>query len=94
MSIPELRKRGYPEYNDNWNSSWSGNSWVDDTTFLTLIVYGVSINESITKLFMAGVIPGLILSLLFMLYIVFWYFYFPNERPENEEIYWFKTNVF
>ena len=38
---------------------------------LTLIVYGVSINESITKLFMAGVIPGLILSLLFMLYIVF-----------------------
>ena len=43
---------------------------------LTLIVYGVSINESITKLFMAGVIPGLILSLLFMLYIVFWYFYF------------------
>ena len=34
---------------------------------------------------MAGVIPGLILSLLFMLYIVFWYFYFPNERPAAEK---------
>jgi len=37
---------------------------------LTLIVYGVTINESITKLFIAGIIPGLVLSALFMGYVM------------------------
>ncbi len=36
---------------------------------LTLIVYGVTINESITKLFMAGIVPGLVLAAMFMGYI-------------------------
>jgi C4-dicarboxylate transporter DctM subunit len=36
---------------------------------LTLIVYGVTINESITKLFMAGVLPGLVLAAMFMAYV-------------------------
>ena len=85
MSIPELRKRGYPEYMIIGTLAGAASLGLMIPPSLTLIVYGVSINESITKLFMAGVIPGLILSLLFMLYIVFWYFYFPNERPENDE---------
>ena len=85
MSIPELRKRGYPEYMIFGTLAGAATLGLMIPPSLTLIVYGVSINESITKLFMAGVIPGLILSLLFMLYIVFWYFYFPNERPENDE---------
>tara|TARA_A100001388_G_scaffold137164_1_gene101642 strand:- start:85 stop:1395 length:1311 start_codon:yes stop_codon:yes gene_type:complete len=85
MSIPELRKRGYPEYMIIGTLAGAATLGLMIPPSLTLIVYGVSINESITKLFMAGVLPGLILSLLFMLYIVFWYFYFPNERPENDE---------
>ena len=85
LSIPELRKRGYPEYMIIGTLAGAATLGLMIPPSLTLIVYGVSINESITKLFMAGVIPGLILSLLFMLYIVFWYFYFPNERPENDE---------
>ena len=85
MSIPELRKRGYPEYMIIGTLAGAATLGLMIPPSLTLIVYGVTINESITKLFMAGVIPGLILSLLFMLYIVFWYFYFPNERPENDE---------
>ena len=85
MSIPELRKRGYPEYMIIGTIAGAATLGLMIPPSLTLIVYGVSINESITKLFMAGVIPGLILSLIFMLYIVFWYFYFPNERPENNE---------
>ena len=85
MSIPELRKRGYPEYMIIGTLAGAATLGLMIPPSLTLIVYGVSINESITKLFMAGVIPGLILSLLFMLYIVFWYFYFPNERPKAEK---------
>jgi tripartite ATP-independent transporter DctM subunit len=37
---------------------------------LTLIVYGVTINESITKLFIAGILPGLVLAAMFMVYVV------------------------
>ena len=51
---------------------------------LTLIVYGVSINESITKLFMAGIFPGLVLSGLFMSYIIFWHFTTKGPRPKPE----------
>ena len=71
MSIPELRKRGYPEYMIIGTLAGAATLGLMIPPSLTLIIYGVSINESITKLFMAGVIPGLILSLLFMLYIVF-----------------------
>jgi C4-dicarboxylate transporter DctM subunit len=38
---------------------------------LALIVYGVTVNESITELFFAGVLPGLILALMFMAYVAF-----------------------
>jgi tripartite ATP-independent transporter DctM subunit len=51
---------------------------------LTLIVYGVTINESITKLFMAGVFPGLVLAGLFMSYIIIWHFFTKGERPKPE----------
>ena len=49
-------------------------------------MYGVTINESITKLFMAGVIPGLVLASLFMAYIVAWHYFRPAERPQNVEV--------
>ena len=39
---------------------------------LTLIVYVVTINESIVQLFMAGILPGLVLAGLFMLYVGVW----------------------
>jgi C4-dicarboxylate transporter DctM subunit len=51
---------------------------------LTLIVYGVTINESITKLFIAGILPGLVLAMMFMGYIVAWHFVRPGERPDPE----------
>ena len=51
---------------------------------LTLIVYGVTINESISKLFMAGVLPGLTLAAMFMAYVVAWHFLFPSQRPKPE----------
>jgi tripartite ATP-independent transporter DctM subunit len=51
---------------------------------LTFIVYGVSINESITKLFIAGILPGLVLALLFMGYVVVWSLVRPHELPPKE----------
>jgi len=84
MSIPELRSRGYPEYMTIGTLAGAATLGLMIPPSLTLIVYGVSINESITKLFMAGIFPGLVLAGLFMLYIMGWHFLRPDERPEKE----------
>ncbi|PRZ47646.1 TRAP transporter large permease [Tritonibacter scottomollicae] len=84
MSIPELRARGYPEYMIIGTLAGAATLGLMIPPSLTLIVYGVSINESITKLFMAGVFPGLVLAGLFMLYIIGWHFFSPGQRPKPE----------
>lgn len=84
MSIPELRSRGYPEYMIIGTLAGAATLGLMIPPSLTLIVYGVSINESITKLFLAGIIPGLVLAGLFMLYIIGWHIVKPGQRPEPE----------
>ncbi|NHX22375.1 TRAP transporter large permease subunit, partial [Escherichia coli] len=39
---------------------------------IAMIVFGVTVNESISKLFMAAMIPGLVLALCFMVYVIVW----------------------
>ncbi|CUH88103.1 Neu5Ac permease [Phaeobacter sp. CECT 5382] len=84
MSIPELRKRGYPEYMIVGTLAGAATLGLMIPPSLTLIVYGVSINESITKLFMAGIFPGLVLASLFMAYIMGWHFFAKDQRPAPE----------
>lgn len=84
MSIPELRKRGYPEHMIIGTLAGAATLGLMIPPSLTLIVYGVAINESITKLFMAGIIPGLVLAGLFTLYIFGWHFFSKGQRPDPE----------
>ena len=69
MTIPELRKRGYPERLTIGTLAGAATLGLMIPPSLTLIVYGVAINESITKLFIAGIVPGLVLAFLFMCYV-------------------------
>ena len=84
MSIPELRKRNYPEHMVIGTLAGAATLGLMIPPSLTLIVYGVTINESITKLFMAGVFPGLVLALMFMAYVavVSWVSKDFNPTPE------------
>ncbi|MBY4677741.1 TRAP transporter large permease [Marinobacterium arenosum] len=84
MSIPELKKRGYPEFMIFGTLVGSSTLGLMIPPSLTLIVYGVTINESISKLFMAGVLPGLVLASLFMAYIAGWSFLRRHEVPTAE----------
>ena len=85
MSIPELRQRGYPEYMIIGTLAGAATLGLMIPPSLTLIVYGVTVNESITKLFIAGVLPGLVLAGLFMTYIVAWHSARRSERPAPVE---------
>ena len=69
MSIPELRKREYPERMIIGTLAGAATLGLMIPPSLTLIVYGVTINESISKLFFAGIVPGLILAAMFMAYV-------------------------
>ena len=84
MSIPELRRRGYPEPLIVGTLAGAGTLGLMIPPSLTLIVYGVTINESISKLFIAGILPGLVLAALFMGYIVVWALLRPAEVPPAE----------
>ena len=69
MSIPELRVRNYPEKMIIGTLAGAATLGLMIPPSLALIVYGVTVNESITKLFFAGVLPGLILAVMFMAYV-------------------------
>jgi C4-dicarboxylate transporter DctM subunit len=84
MSVPELLKRNYPEKMVIGTLAGAATLGLMIPPSLTLIVYGVTINESITQLFMAGVLPGLVLSLLFMGYVAIWSKLSPSFKPAEE----------
>ncbi|MEE9335296.1 MAG: TRAP transporter large permease subunit [Granulosicoccaceae bacterium] len=84
MSIPELRKRNYPEHMVIGTLAGAATLGLMIPPSLTLIVYGVTINESITKLFMAGILPGLVLALMFMSYVAIMSKLSPNFNPDPE----------
>ena len=84
MSIPELRRRKYPETMVIGTLAGAATLGLMIPPSLTLIVYGVTINESITKLFMAGVFPGLVLALMFMAYVAVNSFISKDFRPDPE----------
>jgi tripartite ATP-independent transporter DctM subunit len=69
MSIPELRARAYPEPMIIGTLAGAATLGLMIPPSLALIVYGVTVNESITTLFFAGVFPGLVLAAMFMGYV-------------------------
>lgn len=84
MSIPELRKRNYPERMIIGTLTGAATLGLMIPPSLTLIVYGVTINESITKLFFAGILPGLVLAAMFMGYVAI-YSKLGNDWNPNSE---------
>ncbi|MEZ5873067.1 MAG: TRAP transporter large permease subunit [Nitratireductor sp.] len=86
MSIPELRKRNYPEHLVIGTLAGAATLGLMIPPSLTLIVYGVTINESITKLFMAGIFPGLVLALMFMAYVGLVSRFSRSYKPDPEPV--------
>ena len=72
MSIPELRKRKYPEKILLGSLAGSGTLGLLIPPSIILIIYGVTVQESIAKLFIAGIFPGIMIALIFMSYVIVW----------------------
>ena len=93
MSIPELRKRKYPEKILLGSLAGSGTLGLLIPPSIILIIYGVTIEDSIAKLFMAGIFPGIMLAVIFMLYIVVWSIINKKQMPKISEEFSFIEKV-
>ena len=70
MSIPELKKRNYDETLSIGSLAGSGTLGLLIPPSIMLIVYGVLAQVSISRLFIAGVLPGIMIIIIFMSYII------------------------
>jgi len=81
MSLPELKERGYPDGISIGSLAGAGTLGLLIPPSIIMIVYGVSAEVSIAQLFVAGVLPGIMLGVLFSGYLAFWALRHPDQVP-------------
>ncbi len=84
MSLPELKQRGYDEQIAIGTLAGSGTLGLLIPPSIILIVYGAATEQSIARLFVAGVLPGAMLCALFMGYVAIWAVLNRSKMPEKE----------
>jgi tripartite ATP-independent transporter DctM subunit len=71
MGIPEMRRRGYPDDVATGSICAGGTLGILIPPSITFILYGIATETSIGRLFLAGVLPGIMLTSLFILWTIF-----------------------
>ena len=93
MTLPELTKRGYPEPMVIGTLAGASTLGLLIPPSIIMIVYGVAAEVSISKLFIAGVLPGLMLAGLFSSYIMVWALRNPGQVPAAERSFSLREKV-
>jgi len=94
MTLPELKKRGYPDDMTVGTLAGAGTLGLLIPPSIIMIVYGVTAEVSITRLFIAGVIPGLLLAGLFMSYTIAWSLLHPDRIPAPDSAMTFREKLY
>ena len=81
IALPELERRGYPESMALGTLAGAGTLGLLIPPSIIMIVYGVAADVSISKLFIGGVLPGILLATLFMGWVVVWSLMNPGKIP-------------
>ncbi|MBI3371332.1 MAG: TRAP transporter large permease subunit [Betaproteobacteria bacterium] len=81
ITVPELRKRNYDESMVVGSLAGAGTLGLLIPPSIIMIVYGVAADVSIARLFVAGVLPGIMLMLMFSGYIAAWALLHPERTP-------------
>ncbi|MEN9843419.1 MAG: hypothetical protein RLZZ612_1248, partial [Pseudomonadota bacterium] len=85
MTIPELLRRGYPAEKVIGSLGGASTLGLLIPPSIIMIVYGVAAEVSIAKLFVAGVIPGLVLAAMFSGHLMMWALRHPDLVPASDE---------
>ena len=94
MTLPELKRRGYPDDMSIGSLAGAGTLGLLIPPSIIMIVYGVSAEVSIAKLFMAGVLPGIMLASLFSGYLVVWALLNPDRVPPADAPMTFRQKLY
>ncbi|HWL28963.1 MAG TPA: TRAP transporter large permease subunit [Burkholderiaceae bacterium] len=94
MTIPELTRRGYPQDQIIGTLAGAGTLGLLIPPSIIMIVYGVAADVSISKLFIAGIFPGMLLAALFMGYIAIWSLLHPDQIPHADEPLSFRRKLY
>lgn len=84
LSIPELTRRGYPEKMILGTLAGSATLGLLIPPSIILIVYGVATEQSIARLFIAGILPGILLVALFIGFVSIWSLRYADKMPKSE----------
>jgi C4-dicarboxylate transporter DctM subunit len=84
IALPELRRRGYDERMVIGTLTASGTLGILIPPSIMMIVYGFIAEVSIARLFIAGVVPGILMVLIFMGYVVAWAWLNPGKTPPSD----------
>ena len=87
VTLAELEKRGYDHRLSIGSLAGAGTLGFLIPPSTMLIIYGVLAEESVLKLFLAGFVPGLIISALYIGYIIFYSLFKKNVAP-NEKLHY------
>ena len=93
MTLPELGRRGYPEHMVIGTLAGSATLGLLIPPSIIMIVYGVAAEVSISKLFIAGVFPGMLLAALFSGYIMYWALRHPEQVPASDRSYTLREKI-
>jgi len=91
VAYPELVQRGYDKRLVVGTLAGGGTLGLLIPPSLSLLIYGALTDTSIGKLFLAGVIPGLMMALLFMIYIEVKVYLQPQLAPREKVLPWSET---
>src|SRR4249920_3750678 len=84
VALPELKRRGYDEKTCLGSLAAAGTLGILLPPSIIMVVYAVAAEVSIIKVFLAGFIPGFILTALFSGYIVVWALANPAKTPREQ----------
>jgi tripartite ATP-independent transporter DctM subunit len=84
IALPELRRRGYDEQVAIGSLATAGTLGIMIPPSIIMVVYAVAAEVSIVRVFIAGMIPGMLVMGLFSLYIVVWAILNPKKQPAPE----------
>jgi C4-dicarboxylate transporter DctM subunit len=85
MSVPELKARNYDPRMMVGSLAGAGTFGLLIPPSIIMIVYGVIAQQSVARLFIAGIVPGLMLILLFSGYIAIWSLLNPDKQGDTPE---------
>ncbi len=84
IALPELRRRGYDEGVAIGSLATAGTLGIMIPPSIIMVVYAVAAEVSIVRVFIAGMIPGILVMVLFSAYIAIWAVLNPDKQPAKE----------